>query len=192
MKQPQDFEREWWGDCGNTFGEETKQLVYARLMGLERTHDGTNSPFSFDVGGKKILDIGGGPSSLILKTRNRGACKVVDPCPYPQWVTIRYAECGIEYSRTRGEDVNEKEFDEVWIYNVLQHVENPELIIKNALRAGKVLRLFEWIGVPAHEGHPHELTEEKLNEWIGGIGVTGVLNGEGECFGNFYSITKTQ
>ncbi len=31
----QQWESEWWGDCVNTFAEETKQLTYAKKMGLE-------------------------------------------------------------------------------------------------------------------------------------------------------------
>src|SRR5258708_2166182 len=30
----QDFEKLWWSDCTNTFGEEAKQLTYAHRMGL--------------------------------------------------------------------------------------------------------------------------------------------------------------
>ena len=124
-KEDQEFERKWWGTCQNTYGEETKQLVYARLMGLVTSHDG-NSPYSIDVQEKSILDIGGGPSSLLLKCRNLGYGMVVDPCVYPAWVHQRYAEANIAFLQMAGEEfVAEDQFDEVWIYNVLQHVENP-------------------------------------------------------------------
>ncbi len=186
MKQPQEFERDWWGDCGNTFGEETKQLVYASLMGIERSHDGSHSPYSFDMQGKKILDVGGGPVSLLLKCRNLGGGKVVDPCPYPEWTRDRYAAAGIAYARMPAEQMDESGWDEAWIYNVLQHVQDPEVIVRNARRAAKVVRLFEWVDVPPHEGHPHTLTAEALSKWLGGPGVSGELNGEGECYGRFY------
>ena len=29
------WESEWWGDCLNTLNEETKQIVYAKKMGLK-------------------------------------------------------------------------------------------------------------------------------------------------------------
>jgi len=189
-KDDQEFERKWWGTCQNTYGEETKQLVYARLMGLVNSHDG-NSPYSFDVGGKSILDIGGGPSSLLLKCRNLGFGAVVDPCAYPPWVHQRYAEARVAFIYMSGESFVAKErlawFDEVWIYNVLQHTEDPEQIIRNAKSTAPALRIFEWIDIPPHEGHPHMLTEAMLNKWIDGIGTTGVLNGEGMCYGRYYS-----
>lgn len=185
----QDFERKWWGHCGNTYGEETKQIVYAKLMGLAFSHDG-NSPFSINMTGKSVMDIGGGPSSLLLKCHlDHGV--VVDPCEYPEWVAKRYEAAGIGFIRQAGEDIPDdaraEYFDEVWIYNVLQHTQDPERIIKNAMRCGKVLRIFEWIDIPAHEGHPHMLTEANLNAWIGQAGSTGVLTGEGECFGRYYA-----
>src|ERR1035441_8915336 len=64
----QKHEVNWWGNCVNTFGEETKQLVYARLMGLQIWDDG-NSPFNIMTGARTVLDIGGGPVSMLLKFR---------------------------------------------------------------------------------------------------------------------------
>lgn len=182
----QSFEAGWWGDCRNTYGEESKQLTYARAMGLIQTpHNGT--PHSFDMENKSIIDIGGGPVSLLLKCRRVKRAKVVEPCKYPAWVWARYAAAGIEVSRVMGEEVQDAGFDEAWIYNVLQHVEDPEKIIKNALRAAKVLRIFEWINVPPHEGHPHELKAEILDKWIGGAGYVGKLVNENGCTGDYYA-----
>ena len=103
---------------------------------------------------------------------------------------MRYDKKNIEYWKIKGEDLNEENWDEVWIYNCLQHVDDPEKIIKNALKAGKVLRLFEWINIPPHPGHPHELTEEKLNEWIGAKGNT-IQLAESGCYGTGYYLVHT-
>ena len=84
-----------------------------------------------------------------------------------------------------GEDVTDLHYDEVWIYNCMQHAIDPGAIISNAKRAAPVLRIFEWIDIPAHEGHPHELTEESLNSWIGKKGSVIQLNQSG-CYGKAY------
>ena len=34
-----------------------------------------------------------------------------------------------------------------------------------------MLRIFEWVNIPPHEGHPHELTKKSLDEWIGQEGT---------------------
>ena len=175
-----EFERQFWGDCCNTFGEDRKHYVYARFMEL------VPSGFHFDAKGKRILDIGGGPTSMLLKCTNLGGGLVVDPICYPQWTVARYATKNIRVQVSGGEDVDERDWDEAWIYNCLQHTEDPKRIIKNALRAAPVLRLFEWIDIPAHEGHPVMLTKELLDEWIGHEGIVCELNESG-CVGKAYA-----
>ena len=166
------YERDFWADCTNTFWEEGKQYKYAELMGIEEYYS------YFKVGGKSILDIGGGPSSMLLRTLHLKKGKVVDPIKYPDWTTERYKIKNIEVLVDCGENIDETGWDEVWIYNCLQHVRDPQRIIENAKRAAPVLRIFEWIDIPAHEGHPHELKEHLLDEWIGQKGSVYVFTGE--------------
>jgi len=159
-------EIDFWGNCCNTIQEEDRQFTYAHRMGLKFNN------WYIDVMGKSILDVGGGPVSLLLKTFNLGGGKVVDPITYPVWTNLRYESHGISVNVQAAEDMNETGYDEVWMYNCLQHTIDPERIIENIKRAGKVLRIFEWINIPAHAGHPQELKEEKLNAWIGQKGQT--------------------
>jgi len=175
-KEASEWERKWHGDCANSLGEEYKQIAYAKRMGLKAFHDG-RSPFNFDLHGATVMDIGGGPYSLLLKTTNSPRRVVVDPCQYPDWVDFRYAASEIDWLRMRGEDLDQLDrFDEVWIYNCLQHTEDPERIIRNARAIGKLVRLFEWIETGVADGHLHNLTEEKLNSWLGGIGKVEKIN----------------
>lgn len=173
----QEWEREWWGDCTNTFAEETKQITYANRMGLANISDGARWPL-YNLEGKSVLDIGGGPTSLLLKTHNGGRKVVIDPCSYPHWVEVRYAAADIEYIQEAGEHIDEvraitegERFDEAWIYNVLQHTDDPEKIIQNARKFAKTVRIFEWIDIPAHPGHPQELKGYKLASWLEGYGT---------------------
>lgn len=168
-------EKSWWGDCANTMWEETKQLVYAKNMGLSFTWD-AQGPYSIYKEGLNILDIGGGPSSLLLKTKGANKLTVSDPCDYPEWVAARYQAHEVEYDRTPGEEVSATdEYDEVWIYNVLQHTDDPSLIIANAvaaLKKGGVLRIFEWTNHPVNTAHPHMLTSKSLTAWMKSAGIT--------------------
>jgi hypothetical protein len=183
------FERDYWGDCTNTFDEEQKHFVYAAYMEIPQSH------YGFDVGDKQILDIGGGPVSMLLKCRGdvKGSF-VVDPLNYPDWVMDRYGIKGITYIQDRGEDFTREEgcesFDEAWIYNCLQHTDDPEKIIKNALDWAPILRIFEWINIPPHEGHPIMLTRALLDEWTGATGRTTALSGQG-CYGiAYYNVVQ--
>jgi len=186
------LEESFWGSCANTLGEEIKQLLYAEKMGFKLFHDG-NSPYNFDGKNLSYLDIGGGPVSILLKFKNIRYGTVVDPCNYPEWIGQRYTSAKIEYIKLPGEEINKlsKQYDIIFIYNCLQHTENPQLIIDNAkklLTSSGKLKMFEWIDIPPHPGHPVELTEETLNNWTGKLGKTELLSGQNECFGKCWFI----
>lgn len=181
----QEWERSWWGDCSNTYGEETKQITYAHRMRLEIVPDMGRWPV-YDLAGKSVLDLGGGPASMLLKTKGGGRMTVVDPCEYPRWVAERYATHAIEYRVTPAEDFHAPAwYDECWIYNVLQHVRDPLGVIDTARRHARTLRIFDWVETPASEGHPHTLHAAELDEWLGGQGFVEQMNENG-CVGPAY------
>lgn len=182
-EEAQEWERSWWGACVNTYNEERKHFVYASKMGLSLSPN-AKTQYRFDLNGISVLDIGGGPCSLLLKCENIKG-KVIDPLPVPEWVKLRYESAGLDYEQIKGEDINETGYDEVFIYNVLQHTDNPEQIIQNARGAAKIIRIFEWINTPANIGHPQTLTAKNLNRWLGGEGKVEQMN-EGGCVGLAY------
>lgn len=190
MHSAQEFEATYWGDCANTFDEEQKHWVYARFMGLRQEH------FSIAHLGGPVLDIGGGPCSMLLKVQRRGQVSigtVVDPLRYPEWTRQRYTAHGVEVIVAGGEQLplTATRYSEAWIYNCLQHVEDPALIIQNALKAAPVLRLCEWVDIPPHDGHPHMLTAAALDRWTGGRGAV-VDVAESGCYGRLYSVVVDQ
>ena len=171
--EAQNDEADWWGDCVNTFQEESKQRDYATRMGLVEESVNGKWPV-YRLGGANVLDMGGGPTSLLLKCIERGAqCSVVDPCPYPEWVARRYEGAGIRYYEALAEDFmfGPGTYTEVWIYNVLQHVEDPEAIIRNAWRFARTIRLFEWIGTKKDAMHLSAPTPQELSTWLHGGGT---------------------
>jgi hypothetical protein len=186
-----DLEERFWGGAINTYNEETKQLLYLKLMGFEPTPT-WQTRWSFDAGGKSIIDIGGGPCSVLLKFVNLGPfATVVDPGPWPQWAIDRYLAADIGFARECGEDLDKilmPQADLALIYNVLQHCIDPALVIAKARACAKGLRMFEWIDLSAHEGHPHELKADLLNEWAGREGRIIELKGENECYGRAWVL----
>jgi hypothetical protein len=184
-------EAAWWGDCGNTFHEEQKQITYATRMGLRPEWTVAHPP-QFDLGGHSVIDIGGGPVSLLLKCVNRGHAIVVDPADFPSWVFERYRHCDIELWHGKAEEIEGgPRYDEAWIYNVLQHVEDPELVIRNARASAEIIRLFEWVDQEPRPGHPNLLTEELLNGWLGGTGFVANVNENGAVGRAYYGVFKT-
>ncbi len=178
-----EWETEWHGNCLLTYLEEEKQFNYASCMGL--TLSMAHGKAYFNLKGKSVLDIGGGPVSLLLKCVNKGYCVVVDPLPVPQWVLARYDAANIDYFQKQAEKVDHINrgldysfiFDEIWMYNLLQHTQSPRTIIENARKMGKIIRVFDWIDTPPHAGHPQTLRREKLDAWLGGEGKVKHLAG---------------
>jgi hypothetical protein len=187
----QKWEAAWWGTCANTFGEETKQITYAHRMGLQNVPLDGHWPV-YDVQHKRILDIGGGPTSLLLKTVNLAEGVVIDPCRYPAWVAERYRHARITYLERPGENplfppyYGPKYFDECWIYNCLQHTLDPRRIIENARTVAKAIRIFEWIDREECIGHPQTLRALELDQWLDGTGIVENMKGENGCVGPAY------
>jgi len=112
--------------------------------------------------------------------------KVIDPLKFPNWVGARYKAAGIGYERTKAEEMRERGWDEALIYNVLQHCEDPQRAIRKTRLAAKIIRVFEWIGTPENIGHPHSLTEPRLNRWLKGEGKIEEIRGQNNCWGKAY------
>lgn len=193
----QGWERKWHDNCANSFNEEAKQFSYASRMGLNefKGYD-EGGRTNWDYGDKSVIDIGGGAYSMLLKSKGK-SLTVVDPCDYPNWVRARYSECGISYHQVpaefldRGVELPEKIYDIALIYNCLQHTQDPKLIIENVKKIAKEIRIFEWIDTGVSDGHLHDLKEEALNEWLGGIGKVEQIR-EGGCIGKcYYGIFPT-
>lgn len=189
MENSLSYEMGFWGDCASTYWEEGKQLVAAQRMGLRADWD-CGRPPEFDVQERSIIDIGGGPVSLLLKCRNRSRAVVVDPGDFPLWVGDRYRYCGIDFWHGIAEDIDDDllRFDEAWIYNTLQHVIDPERVIAVARKQADIIRIFEWIDVPAYDGHPHSLSQDILDKWLGGAGFVAELNQSGAVGRAYYGV----
>lgn len=186
----QDFETSWWGNCAMTFSEENKQIVYMSMMGVVQVNLGEVWPVYLG-GGRRIIDVGGGPVSPLLKTvQLRHGSMVLDPGEYPEWTRLRYESAGIEVVRERAEDwlhaAPAQSYDECWMMNCLQHTVDPERIVAGMRSAARTIRVFEWIETAPVLGHPHQLHAADLDSWLGSTGHSEVLNRNG-CNGLSYS-----
>ena len=191
-KDEQHFELNWHKSFNfHSYGEETKQIAYATRMGI--TPQSLNGKYPiYDFQNKTVIDIGGGPCSILLKSTNLKKGTVVDPCDYPNWIAQRYRDAGIEYLKVMGEELSlDTIYDEAIIYNCLQHVSDPKKIIENAKRISKLIRIFEWIENGVSEGHPQNLHSNELDSWLGSIGKAEMINENGAHGLCYYGIFPT-
>lgn len=173
----------------NTLVEDNKQVrIYAPRLKFD-----VDLWMKVDFEGKSVLDIGSGPTSMLLKGKNLGPATAVDPLMnrFPQWVRDRYLHAEIEPVENTGEEyIPERPHDIVLVYNVMQHIIDIEKFAENIKKMGKEVRIFEWVNVPADEKHPHVLTPKLLNELFGTKGIVEHVR-ELNCFTDaWYSVVK--
>ena len=170
-KEANEWERLWHDNCANSYQEESKQITYAKRMGLNPVGTQERYPV-IDFHNQSVIDIGGGPYSLLLKGVNLKGT-VVDPLDIPQWCVDRYKASGIEFIQEKAEDYCKGHYDVGLIYNVLQHTEKPEKIIQNMRKMCTVIYIHEWLDTPVSDGHIQTITEVQLNKWLDTKGMTG-------------------
>lgn len=126
-----------------------------------------------------VIDIGGGPLSLTLN-HALGHCLVVDPIKPPQKNLDEYRDRHIWFEQDLAESFIEgydgEPFDEVWMYNCLQHTIDPEFILNNLFKVGKVLRISEPTLTPTNALHPHTFIPEWYHEKLMEISDSGEWN----------------
>jgi glycosyltransferase involved in cell wall biosynthesis/SAM-dependent methyltransferase len=134
---------------------------------------------------KKILDVGCGPVSLLQRSHH-GKSRGVDPLAVNEATRKRYRDADVEFLNIKAEDMPvDQIFDEAWLYNVLQHTDDPKLILSKVCRSARLVRIFEWIDLGVCPGHPQNLTEELFSsffetpDWTVEVWNIGFLKGFG-------------
>ena len=189
-KAAQVGEADYWGDqyIGN---ENIKQELhfqktYALYMGLGKVQ------FDNFLEDKDIIDIGGGPVSMLLKRKKNSTGKsvVIDPLPLNLPTIERYLENKIFYWPAQAETVlpllGNQAYDEAWIYNCLAHVVDPVKVLKEAKRICKRLRIFEVLHTGTDYMHPWTFTREFFDNILGEGGSTMILSEEGGVRGEAF------
>jgi SAM-dependent methyltransferase len=164
----QEWERSWWLNNRHLHPQEmVKNRVMADWMLIR------------GAAGLKVLDIGCGPLSLLLRIPAKEGV-ALDPLDFGP-LEAAYRAANVRRVIMPAEEFKETGFDEVWVYNCLQHTIDPMAVLATACRAGRTVRLFEWTGIDPYQGHLHRITPEMIRTALSGHGehtmfVTGHLN----------------
>jgi hypothetical protein len=189
--EAQAWEKNWWLNARAQHSSEILKTSYvARLLFIDR-----------GLPDKSVIDIGCGPLSLLLRVPVRSGV-ALDPINFED-LEGAYTQRGIKRLLKTGEALSDEDghFDEAWIYNCLQHVQDPSEVLTSAMAVADTVRLFEWIGIPPYPGHLHELTAELLfkpfraADWHVAMETTGYLDygilGAGRYAAGIYQRVKT-
>jgi hypothetical protein len=118
-----------------------------------------------DLGGKTIIEIGcAGFPALYFRKNYKGV--VVEPLEIETLETI-CKEKGIERIKSPVEEIDLPECDEIWLFNVMQHIIDPELFVTKCKAAAKLIRYFEPVDYPTCVYHPHTFSVDDFKRWFG-------------------------
>lgn len=114
-----------------------------------------------DLKGRTIVEIGPADFPALGYCYNIGESFIIEPMP-----SEHLHRFGVKVVTDMAEDAEYKA-DEVWLFNVLQHVIDPHKIVERAKAHASSIRFFEPINYGVNECHPWNLTMEMFTGWFG-------------------------
>ena len=167
MKNPISLER--WEEA--QIGEKIYHVQEPIEMSYEHYRNTYSNYFKYldidqDLAGKKIMEIGPGRISGLLFCSNYNTSYVVEPTEY-DGIDHLYVNKKIEIIKERLEDAVLPDVDEVWIFNLMQHVQDPDLLVKKCKEKSKIIRFFEPIDLPTNTEHPFTFSKNDFVEYFG-------------------------
>ena len=174
-----------WGDFANPVvrrhQEKIMRYFYAALLDIPQTRL------------VSVTDYGCGPESLLLETPGAGLAIAVDPLRFTEDDEARYQKADIERAYASAESYDGAATQEGWMYNCLQHTQDWQIALTNALNhTMRTFRMFEWINIPTDSLHLHTLRYHALKETCQALGfvetkgLTGVFGRMGRA-SEFYA-----
>ena len=119
-----------------------------------------------DLQKKSIAEIGCARISSLFFCNNYSKSYVIEPTYYPE--ADKYFEGkDIVKIHERAEQCDFPKVDEVWMFNVLDHVQNPDLIIEKAKQNSKIIRFFEPIDCGTNLEHPFSFSLNDYKKYFG-------------------------
>ena len=121
---------------------------------------------SQSLNGKSVIEIGPGRVAALLFCVNYSKAYVLEPTVY-SGVDHLYDRKGIEVVRKLAEDWDFPKVDEVWLLNLMQHVKDPDLLIKKCKEAAGTIRFFEPVDLPTDNEHPFTFSMDDFRAYFG-------------------------
>lgn len=124
----------------------------------------------FDLKGKSIIEIGPADIPALYFCDNIGlGSYIVEPMPSSVLHELANEKRLYVYKHKMEDldtDINEPE-KEIWFFNVLQHVIDPDECIRIAKKWTGTIRFFEPVDQPISDCHPHGPTQADFKRWFG-------------------------
>ena len=129
---------------------------YFKLLGMDE-----------DQGGKSIVEVGCAFYPGLAYVTNYRDSAIVEPMFSDE--LARFVDThDVTWYMSPLEDLVLPVFDEMWLFNVLQHTLDPDAFVEAAKKYARLIRFFEPINVPTGTCHPHQFTLQDFQGWFGG------------------------
>lgn len=143
-------------------------------LGEQATHNHYEKTYRYYFGylgiktnqqGKTIVEIGCADYPALEWCKNMNGI-LIEPLPSDRLNQFVASRDDITLIKSKVEDMELPECDEVWLMNVMQHVQDPDTFIQKCKKA-KVIRFFEPIDCPIETHHPHTFDESWYRNHFG-------------------------
>lgn len=119
-----------------------------------------------NLNNKSIMEIGPARFSALLYCNNFSNSYIIEPTIYKDSEKL-YDEKPIKFIRETYEECDSPYVDEIWLFNVLQHIIDPDKFIDKAKKNCKIIRFFEPINTPIEVHHPHSFSQNDYINYFG-------------------------
>ncbi len=121
---------------------------YFKLLGLD-----------YDLNGQSVVEIGPAKIAGLCFCKNYGKSYIIEPLVFQDTIDF-YNSKDITVINEPAETCNIPKVNQIWLFNVLQHVIDPLAIIENCKKSADVIYFFEPINYPTDDLHIHRLSTE--------------------------------
>lgn len=128
---------------------------YFKYLGIDKNLDG-----------KSIVEIGPGRIAGLLFCHNYSKSYIIEPTDYED-IDHLYQSKDLEIIKETTEECEFPKVDEVWIFNLMQHVQDPDLLIRKCKENSKIIRFFEPIDLPVNNEHPFSFSKKDFEDYFG-------------------------
>lgn len=119
-----------------------------------------------DLKGKSVIEIGPGRIAGLLFCSNFKLSYILEPTEY-EGVDHLYKRENLLVWKKTAEEIDLPRVDEVWLFNLLQHVQDPDLLIEKCKQVAKVIRFFEPVDLPTNLEHPFTFSMDDFKGYFG-------------------------
>jgi len=120
----------------------------------------------FNLEGKSIIEIGPADHPALGFCKNYSKSYVIEPMPSSHLARI-LSDKNIELIKKPAENYKFPKVNEVWLFNVLQHVIDPDVIIEKSKEAADIIRFFEPINMGRDKCHLHSFNAKYFKDYFG-------------------------